>query len=222
MKNFILILFISSFSHLNAQLDQFKFDANLSFESVNYSYDEIKNNGITYHNGIPLNSTFYNRFVTRYDCLNIMAHIGANVPFIVRNSWSLGFKPTIGYGRLFNYKDPSINMNDVPQKINNDDLYIKSSSLDAQACLYLRYNLENKTTLYGHLSVFGGCRYLNSYDNYAMPVFGIEYGQEMWGIDITGYFTKINYYRQLSNGDTEIAKRIYDIASLSAHFYFSR
>jgi len=222
MKHLILILFISAFRLVNAQLDKFKFNANLSFETVNYTYDEIRNNGITYYNGIPLNSPFYSRFITRYECLNIMAHFGVHVPFIVKNSWSLGIKPTIGYGRLFNYKDPIIRKNDVPQQINNDELYIKSSSIDAQACLYLRYNLENKTTLYGHISIFGGCRYLNSYDNYAMPVFGIEYGQEMWGIDITGYFTRINYYRQLSNGDIEVAKRIYDIASLTAHIYFSR
>lgn len=209
---------------LIAQEDHFNFNFDVTIGSEKFEYEEIMkgswgSSSLSWNEDGALYSIGFGHKTTIYTCLNLMGHIGISVPVLKKDPWSIGFRSNVGLGQLFTISK-YIFENSTGNEIEptSEFVNIKAFSLDVSSVGYVRYNIPN---LYDdlHIDLYGGYRLLKSYDNYGMPVFGFEFGAEHVTIGFTGHFTKLFYYRELSNGAIEKAKTIQNLGSVSIHYY---
>lgn len=227
-KGFTVIAAWLAFS-ANAQEDRFAFDFDLSFGALNYTTDSIVSTGYSYSNlawdydGVVHSGKFAHR-VVQYKCISIMPHFGFSVPLLKRDPWSLGLSGSVGIGTVRSLKEPYILFGEEVDYPEEWEEKFRSRALDCTAYGYLRYNLQRKSYIFGHVTLYGGIRRMNvsrTIYRYTTPVIGLRIGGDSWAIGWNCHFTKITHYRQLSNGQVEPMLTFSDIGAFSLHYYLT-
>jgi|GEM_PF-3073870 len=213
MRNFTFLLFFFIVFNSNAQQDQFKINFDISFGSVNYHYDAIENPGYSFSSAQwndTVHSLAYGHKYYTYYGLNALFHFGLQIPVFNNKVFSFGFRPKVGIGKLFQLSPNPKNVYDYYGWDFVDSKKISSISLDAELSVYLRYNLYTNHLIFSHISLYGGARYMYSHDNYLTPIIGVEYGQVSYSIGLYTHLFRMNYYREFSDGSTEVAKSFHE------------
>ena len=228
MKSILTLLFSLTVYAIFCQEDVFRWNVDVSCNSVKYKEIDIINYGggtssLSWNEHNVINSTSFKKEFTTNNCLNIMGNFGCSVPIFKNKKCSFGIKPSFGVGKLFTVGDPKVTTSsDTPTYSydNNAKEPISCFSLNASFVGYFSINFEDITRDYSRLDFFTGYRILRTTENYGMPVVGVEFGFQDISISVAAYFTQINYYREFSNGDKEISKQIKENGSISIHYYF--
>lgn len=213
MKQFFFIIaLLSTFASIG-QEDRFKFNFDVAFGAVSYNFNEIKNSGYSFSNmqwNDTVHSTNYEHVYSNYLGLNAVLHAGLHIPIVKRNMFSVGIRPKIGIGRLFQVSPSANNAYDDYGYAIEDSKRISSATMDATFNIYLRYNLFEQLISRSHITALAGYRFIRSNDNYRTPVASIEYGKEHWSLGVYAHLYKMEYYRQYSTGAMEVAKNHYE------------
>lgn len=219
MNRFLILVFLVVLGSKSwAQYDAFKFNFDLTFGYVKYTYDEVENAPHSYSNmswSDTVHSLIYDHQQYRYTGVNAVFHAGLHIPVFKRERVSFGFKPKAGIGRLIQVSPSvsSIGYGEVDSK------RISSMTYDAELYVYLRFNHQPVLEMDLFTTLFGGYRLLRSNDNYYTPVVGFEFGQKYWAFSVYAHLTQMNYYRQYSDGSTEVAKKFYEFG-MKANLFF--
>lgn len=207
MKRILLLFaFLPVFTFFS-QKDELSFNMDLTFGSVNYSYNDI----IQYY-------TVSKHKKTEFFGLNAVVHAGVHIPVYKREQFSLGLTPKAGIGKLIHVRPRKIDIVDeMGWEIENDPRILNALTLDLSLCAYARYGFFTRYQR-GHVSVYGGYRFLHSKDNYATPVIGFSVGQDHWAVGFYTHLIRMDYYRAFSNGSREVAKSFHEFG-MTVDFY---
>lgn len=223
MKNLIILIFLM----LNGQLYSQKTvltDLDLSIESIQYQFNEIINSGGYYSNQSwngdgGVHSTNFLHKTTTLNCINVMPHLGFRIPVIKSKLLDVGITPYAGLGYLTSLGKQTYFEYDEPYSpYEEEEAKIKHLSLDLGIKGHLRLDLWKAFHGNGYISIYGGYRLLKTTELFSMPVMGVEYSQEKWAVGVKAHFTEYLWYRELSNGDLETAKRVYHLGAISFHY----
>lgn len=213
MRNFSFLIAFFVVLNTNAQQDKFKINFDISLGSVNYHYDAIENPGYSFSSAQwydTVHSLAYGHKYYTYYGLNALFHFGFQIPILNNKVFSFGLRPKVGMGKLFQLSPNSKNTVDNYGWDVTDGRRISSITLDAELSMYLRYNLYTNHLIFSHISLYGGARYIYSHDNYLTPIIGAEYGKVSYSIGVYTHLFRMNYYREFSDGSTEVAKSFHE------------
>lgn len=207
----LILWSVNSFS----QDDQFRVLLGVNAGWMTVENNEIVQPGIGY-NGLSWNedgavhSTNFSTTTTKYNCNTFMGEVGISVPFARIKRVSFGVAPKFGFGIL--------RSNEQLDKYDPEATKeVKGWMMHASGLLYVRCKLGEKF----HISLLGGYRLAWTRYNwyaYQTPVAGLEFGINQCRIGIYGYFTKLRFDRQLSNGTTYPVKTFSDLGSVSLYY----
>ncbi len=224
MRN--LINFIAFFVVFTSycQQDQLKINFDISLGSVNYHYDVIENPGYSFSSAQwndTVHSLAYGHKYYTYHGLNALLHFGLQIPIFNNKVFSFGLRPKVGLGKLFQISPNPKNSYDYNGWDVIDNKRISSITLDAELSMYLRYNLYTNHLIFSHISLYGGARYLFSHDDYLTPIIGAEYGKVSFSVGVYTHLFRMNYYREFSDGSTEVAKSFHEFG-IRGNFFINK
>lgn len=210
----LLTLVFWSFKSFS-QDDQFRvlFGANAGWMTI--ENNEIVPPGFGYENlswneDQVVHSTNFSTTTSKYNCHTFMGEIGVSVPFARINRISFGVEPKFGFGIL--RSNEYVDKNDLTASKN-----VKGWMMHASGLLYVRCRLGEEF----HISLMGGYRLAwtrYNWYSYQTPVVGLEFGINQCRIGVYGYFTKLQFNRQLSNGTTYPIRIFSDLGSVSLYY----
>ena len=218
MKRISLVVFLSTVLNVNAQTESFTVNAGMSFVSQKFMKDEIIKDLVALSNmswnpNGELYGMGYGHRITTLNCMNLMAHFSLNANLLKKEKISAGINLRTGIGYLFTTSISAYNSNTFEKISTSNSAKIQGLTLGVSSSAFVRHNFQlSDYELYIKLNA--GINYLKAHDNFLMPQFGLEVGNEVFGVGIDGNFTSLNYYRELSNGDLEIARKSSCIGSI--------
>lgn len=209
-----------------SQADKFKINVDITLGLVNYHFDEIESGISSFSNYSWIDTVYSQKYSHEgyyYSGLNTVLHAGFHIPIVKGKTVSVGIRPKVGIGRLFQVSPKPSKYTDTYGWGDGDDpRRITSGTADATLLAYLRYNLYPKHLTRDHVTMLLGYRFIRSKDNYHTPIIQVEYGQEFWAIGAYAHLFRIDYLREFSNGSTETAKSIHEFGVTFNLFLKSR
>jgi hypothetical protein len=197
--------------------DHFGVTCGLTFGQVNYWKDHFVPIGTYHHStnqpvpGVPFYHTFVHEII-RSKARVFILQLGTHLPLFQQKKWSFGFDLGAGIG-IQNHFYPDEPIYNDPHEI------ISSNILDLQAKVFVRYYYNEDF----HFSIKGGMRFIRAYDNFRSPILSIHAGYKWMELGVYSHLMANKYYRIYSNGDIEVAKKIYEFGvSLVAQLDFKR
>lgn len=167
-------------------------------------------NNLSWNEDGAVHSTNFSTTTSKYSYNAFMGEIGVSVPFARINRVSFGVEPKFGFGIL--------RSNEYVDKYDPDASgQLKGWMMHAAGSLYIRCKLGENF----HISLLGGYRLAWTRYNwyaYQTPVIGLEFGINQCRIGVYGYFTKLQFDRELSNGTKYPVRTFSDFGSISIYY----
>ena len=204
LLTFLLVFSLTGY----AQPDHRQVTLEAALGSMHIHYDEIDPGSYGYSNlswnddGIVYSNGFQHK-ITDYSCIAVVPHFGFSLPFVNKDPWSVGARFKLGFGAIIK-RSPDVDFSDAFEAEAAQQERV-SGCLTVASNVYLRYNFEQKTKIPGNALLYLGYRGVLSFERYGTPVIGLEYGINRWSAGVAAHLTHINYYREYSNGEREVA-----------------
>lgn len=211
----VLILTISLITLSSyAQKDVAKVNFGIVTGRTNYSYDYIHTGGYSYSSqqwgdGALHSLSPEHRYVDYYG-LNLSFFMGFNIPIVRTQKFSIGLYPGIAAGKVFQIvPNPNKSYDDYGWEI-VDTRAIGSFGYCARVLGYARYVIPKRVGEFYDIKLFGGVAFYGYMDKYRIPMAGFEFSVNNFSVGPYVNLGRQKYYRQLSNGDLEVAKSIHE------------